>query len=67
MTAAALPLHIPSTLIETQMADAESEEASIESGSFHSGLSNEIDTDGDSALFDLDGDIYPNLMHRRMQ
>ena len=31
------------------------------SGSFHSGLTSEIDSDGDSDMFDSGGDILPTL------
>ena len=43
------------------MDDAESYETIVESGSFHSGLSNEIDTDGDSEVSDSDSDILPQF------
>ena len=49
------------------MADAEFDETSIEIDNFHSGLSNEIDNDGDSDVFDWDGDICHNLVHRATQ
>ena len=38
-----------------------SDETSVESGSFHSGLSNEIVTDCDSDMFDSDGDILTQI------
>ena len=43
------------------MAYTKSDQTSIESVSFHSSLSNEIDTDGDSNMFDSDGDILPQF------
>ena len=41
------------------MANAESDESTVESCSFHSGLSNEIDPDYDSDVLNSDGEMLP--------
>ena len=49
------------------MADAEFDETSVESENFNSGLSNEIDNDDNSDVFDSDGDSCHNVVDRRTQ
>ena len=44
-------------MIKAQMAGAELEETSVESGSFHSSLPSEIDSDGDSDMSYSSGGI----------
>ena len=55
--AVAYPMKIVKTTTESEMADAVSDENSVESWSFHSGLPNEIYTYYDSDVFDSDGNI----------
>ena len=44
----------PIKVIKTQIVDAEFDETSVESGNFRCGLSSDIDTGGDSDVFNSD-------------
>ena len=46
----------------TGMADAEYDKTSVIYESFHGGLSKEPGTDDDSDVFDLDGEMLPQLI-----